>query len=279
MRASPPSIVVLILILAVACKCDDELKSATVQDEETRRAALASRQSQEFVARYKLYTEDQTLAKLRSESVLKWSNPAAGSVYGDVFLWTHAGRPFAAASMFQWFSPHTHRSHEFVSFADSPITCDFDSREVWRTTKPGINFQQLSDAQPPAATPALRLVQMRSLAKEFTATKLDRDEQSQELRLLTQPVYRYPTEATTLDGTLFVFVQGTDPEIWLLLEAQKHDGAYKWFFGAARMNSVDFTLNRRGAKVWHNGVLSWSEVYSHHETYTSFGGKEIPQPD
>ena len=45
-------------------------------------------------------------------------------------------------------------------------------------------------------------------------------EMPNELRLLTQPLYRYQDEtAGILHGALFAFVEANDPEVLLLLEA------------------------------------------------------------
>ncbi|WP_182866926.1 hypothetical protein [Stieleria mannarensis] len=46
---------------------------------------------------------------LHPSSILNWSNPVAGEIYGNVFLWTDRGRPHVIGSIFQWYSPMTHR--------------------------------------------------------------------------------------------------------------------------------------------------------------------------
>src|SRR5918994_1401878 len=44
-------------------------------------------------------------AVLRAEPLLRWSNPTAGSVYGEVYLWSARGRPAAIASIYRWYHP------------------------------------------------------------------------------------------------------------------------------------------------------------------------------
>src|SRR5215475_14566430 len=62
--------------------------------------------------------DDDKPLELQREPVLKWSNPDRGEVHGNVFLWTRDGRPLVVASLFKWFTPHTHMSHEFQSLAE-----------------------------------------------------------------------------------------------------------------------------------------------------------------
>jgi hypothetical protein len=188
-----------------------------------------------------------------------------------VVLWTQAGRPLAAVSVYQWFSPHTHRSHEFISLSTKPLIAQLDGADVWTPTEAGITLKALDGAMLPASTPARRLTQMRSLVRELSATKIDRNGDQQELRGLTQPVYRYsPGDASVIDGALFVFVQGTDPEVWVMIEAHERDGGQHWQFAAARMNSVELMVQRKGVPLWHVDSLPWAAVHSHRNPYRTF---------
>ena len=67
--------------------------------------------------------------------------------------------------------------------------------------------------------------------------------------MLTQPIYRYvSTDPDVLDGGLFAFVQGTDPDIILMIEALRTPKAAEWQFASARMNSLDLRLSSRAAR-------------------------------
>ena len=118
----------------------------------------------------------------------------------------------------------------------------------------------------PADTPARRLRQLRAMAAEFSATKTDRKALTRPLRLLTQPVYRY--ESTDPDGALFAFVEGTDPEVFLLIEARAGDKGPAWHYALARMNSVEFHVAHRGREVWSVPVIPWSQARNPREPYT-----------
>lgn len=216
--------------------------------------------------------EDAATATLSKESLLRWSNPAAGEIHGNVFLWTEGGRPAVVGSLFQWFSPHTHMSHEFHSLSETTIRGRYEKNNVWTTRETGVKFRPIPEAPAPAGSAAQRLLQLRKLAKSFSATKKERDGNVSELRLLPQPIYRYElAEEGLLDGALFTLVQGTDPEVFLLIEARgQEDKPAVWHFAATRMNGVEFRLRYDGREVWVAEILPWRDITSHRETYTSF---------
>jgi hypothetical protein len=99
-----------------------------------------------------------------------------------------------------------------------------------------------------------------------------------DLRLLPQPIHRYSApKQGILNGGLFAFVQGTDPELFLLIEARgKTAESARWQFAATRMTSTEVRLRHRDEKVWEAETLPWKEVYDHEHVYTSFLFKEIP---
>jgi hypothetical protein len=74
-----------------------------------------------------------------------------------------------------------------------------------------------------------------------------------ELRHLTQPLYRYAKEdGDILDGALFAFVEGNDPEVLLLLEAVSANGgkSHSWHFSMARMTGYRVSANLDGREVF-----------------------------
>jgi hypothetical protein len=235
--------------------------------------------TQAAAAEYEMRVEgdDKPLA-LRREPVLRWSNPARGEVHGNVFLWTRDNRHMVVGSLFKWFSPHTHMSHEFQSLAEKPLRAAFHGKPVWETSEAGLRFVDVPGAAAPADNEGQRLLQLKQLAKDFAGSKKERDSDQEELRLLPQPIHRYADpKYGVINGALFAFVQGTDPEIFLLIEARGKDAASaRWQFAATRMNSVELRLRHRGRQVWAVDILPWAKVYDHENVYTSFMFKEIP---
>jgi len=238
------------------------------------RIAEALKITTDAAKRYAFTVEGSQPGKLvlHDKSILHWSNPIAGEVYGNVFVWTREGRPQVIGSMLQWYTPNTHGSHEFHSLTTEPINGTWDGQPVWTSKQPGIERRPVTDAQALADSQPARLRQMRAISRQFTIRKTDRDGVSSELRLLSQPVYRYGnSDSAVLDGAIFTFVQGTDPEVFVIIEARKVDGVWSWQYALARMNSVQFVAKYQESEVWRVEGWPWSKTKNGREPYTHFG--------
>src|SRR5215467_5501686 len=55
--------------------------------------------------------ENEKPLELVRESRLKWSNPAASDIQGNVFVWTRDGRPLVVGSFMKWFSSRSVMQH------------------------------------------------------------------------------------------------------------------------------------------------------------------------
>jgi len=184
-----------------------------------------------------------------------------------------------AGCLFKWFTPHTHMTHEFQSLAEGPLTASFHGKPVWKTEEPGLKFADVPKVDAPAGDDAKRLLQMKQLIKDFSGDKKEKEDVTPvELRLLPQPVYRYSLPKQGVhSGGLFALVHGTDPEIWVLLEARGETvEKAKWQFAAARMNNVDMNLRYKGEKVWSVGWMLAKDYNAHTFAYTKFMFNEIP---
>lgn len=209
-------------------------------------------------------------AALLQEPVLRWSNPNVGEVHGNVFLWTVRNRPVAVGSLFKWFSPHKHSSHELHSLAEDRLTAAYQGKPVWTVASPALQFIPIQNAETPAPTAARRLSQMRQLTRRFTGYETTREGEEYEIRLLPQPIYRYESpQDGVLDGGLFAYVLGTDPEILLLMEA-RGEKEPRWHFAAARMQNCAVWLNLDGQQAWRAEQLEWSVAFDHLQAYTLF---------
>jgi hypothetical protein len=242
------------------------------QDEKALAETFRKFAKQEATAyTFRLEGSDRPL-KLQPEPILKWSNPVIGTIYGDVFVWTDQGRPEAVASIYKFYSPRTHRANEFHSLSLGKLTAERDGTAAWTPDRPGLQLKPITDAPAPADSAPIRLRQMRALAQEFTARQTDREGVDRDMRLLAQPIYRYEnTKGDLIDGGLFVFVLGTDPEVFLVIEARRPPGgAPEWRFGATRMNSINLRVNHRGREIWNAAEIPWSQVWDSREPYTVF---------
>jgi hypothetical protein len=275
----------LALVVVVGCASVQAQEPRPAGVSEAERAKEAAQLAAKAAEQYKLSREGRNSAPLifQEKSLLQWSNPVVGSIHGSVFVWTENGRPKVVASIYKWYGPKNfHLGVEFHSLTAEPVRAEYLGRPVWEPAKPGLTFAPVPDAPAPAETPAARLRQMRMLAQQFTSVEKDREGVRRELRLLTRPIYREnSTDPSVLDGALFTFVEGTDTEVFLLIETRRRtDGTLGWDYGLARMNSVEFHVSHGGREVWTQAEMPWSVVFGHAEPYTvfMFDAGEGPNP-
>ncbi len=196
--------------------------------------------------------------ELRKDLVYEWSNPTPkGDMHGAVFLWLRDGRAAAFGCIFS--QPHDAPAghqivHEMHALDPDPlvVTRPPGSLNEW-TPRAGLRRKPVPNAPAPAATAAVRLVQMRRLAQEFAAHGVDRDNNRSEFRLLPTPLYRYPeAKAGVTDGGLFAFVDtsGTDPEVLLVIEARERDGKPTWEYACGRFSDRDLHARHKQTEVW-----------------------------
>jgi hypothetical protein len=266
-------------VLAVPAAGTHAQNSVTPANPENIEAAL--KLTLAAAAEYEIRVgDDEKPLELRKEPVLKWSNPDRGEVHGNVFLWTRDGRPLVVASLFKWFRPHTHMSHEFHSFAEGPVSANFHGTPVWKASEAGLRFSDLAEAPLPAANEAQRLLQMKQLAKDFSGVKKERNEGTVvELRLLPQPIHRYAApKKGVVTGGLFTLVHGTDPEIFVLIEARGKDAAnVRWQYAVTRMTGSALRLRLRDKEVWTAEMLTTREATDHELPYTTFYFNDVPE--
>lgn len=201
----------------------------------------------------------QSLFKLLPRPALSWSNPARRTTAGGLFLWTSEGRPQVALCVY----PDGEQviDLEFQSLSDGPLSADSDDRLLWQPSEGGVNWLPVDGGQPPARSLPARLRQMRMIARQFSAKLVPPNKNPIELRLLETPVYRYElsddvaakigSAATDLiDGAMFAFVQGTDPEVLLIVEAYEDNDQQKWRYALARMSIVPTQVHHQSNLVW-----------------------------
>jgi hypothetical protein len=184
---------------------------------------------------------------------LRWANNARGSEDGMTILYVHAGRPLATACLYPW---DKRLIHDFESLSRDKIVARKDGALVWQPQESSVKYAPIPDAPAPAETPTQRLRQMKALVEQFQSAMLGWKADStdrEELRLLPRPLYRYePKSGPVIDGAVFAFVMGTDPESLLMIEAVKgDDGSATWQFAFARRTSGELEGRHNDKVVWH----------------------------
>jgi hypothetical protein len=92
---------------------------------------------------------------------------------------------------------------------------------------------------------------MRLLAADFRASDDFGGKGWTELRLLPTPIARYGESGSNLvDGALFAFVLGTDPEVFLFIEARSGAQGPEWQYALAPMTIFAVKASYQGKAVW-----------------------------
>ncbi len=195
-----------------------------------------------------------------AEPAQRWTNPVRGQLDGSLSLWTLAGRPQAALTIYPTLDGAAW-NHEFQSLATTPLVARLGGEAVWTPDRPGVEFKLVPVSPPPANTAPRRLTQMRAIARSFAATVDVRGDKTA-LRLLPAPIYRYgEAGGEPLDGAALIFVQATDPELLLLVEARPTDGGPRWHYALARLTLWPLEATYDSAPVW--SVEKWVRAKSH----------------
>ncbi len=240
----------------------DAPKPAERENQKKRWMAVYS----EEAAKYQMlrHGDDVEELELVTKPILTFTNPVRErDTHGAAFVWTNDGRPEVLGAIWSVITPEDatkrHLSHELHSLSLVPIESKHDPRTSrhgavpdWITKEAGIKRQRIPAAKAPAKVATLRLTQMRRLARRFQAKippGLVDGEGS--LRLLAQPLYRYHSKNhRVLDGGIFAFVMGTDPELILLIEAVESEDGPEWQFAAAQFTNLPMQLDYQESQVW-----------------------------
>jgi hypothetical protein len=249
----------------------DEPKSAV----QARRLELFQREA----ADYRIYRDSHHGVELefRDEPVFLWTNPTRyhgqeDATHGAVFVWTHGGCAEVIGTIFA--HPEKGRlvvSHEFHSLSPVVIEPERTSGSANRWTPRGkLPRRAVAGAAVPGDSPNARLIQLRSIARRFTAHSLTLRSERWDLRLLPQPAYRYQSDNLKLiDGAVFIFASsaGTDPEVILLIEAEKSANEAHWRYAVARFSDANLYVEYDGEQVW-TSVRGGENTHDHNPSYT-----------
>ncbi|HVX13013.1 MAG TPA: hypothetical protein VHC22_17650 [Pirellulales bacterium] len=272
LRRLPIPAVILSLLLAVSVPARGEEVTAD-------QAAEAEQLISQEIAKVELWSgtgEDAVPLSRSKSSILHWTNPTQGAVYGDVFIWTKNGQARAVGSVVKGYSPFTTMSIEFQSFSREPLEAAYDGRKIWTPKVGDVEFALLEGAPTPSTTRPARLRRMRMLADAFSvdATVRNDDSVTRRLRMLEHPIFRYEGDTPdVLDGAIFAFVEGTDPELLIAIEALKGENGFEWQYAIGRMNSIRFEVRRDDQVVWKGDQLAppWPNVRRPEKSYFFLG--------
>jgi hypothetical protein len=232
-RSILAGVALLICVAATAFASESVPESAKKDDAAVKIRAVID----QVMGQHEVFPDASSDVPMKIIPALRWSNNTRGTENAVTVLYVDKGRPFAAACLFPF---DRGMIHDFQSLSrdGDKIVARRDGVAVWQPERAGVEFAPISDAPRPADSRAGRLRQIKQLAERFQSTMLGWKAESndqEKLRLLNQPLFRYEPEAEpVIDGAVFAFVQGTDPESLLLIELVEEDTRQTWVYAFAR---------------------------------------------
>jgi hypothetical protein len=249
-----------ILTLAFVLICSGSARlCAQVVDKSKEEAKAIKTMVEESVDWYRMFPDTNAAEAMTPHRALRWRNATRGTQESEgVFvLWVNKGRPEALASIYPFEGKLV---HDFASLSrGAKLVAREAGRVIWSPETPGVEFKDIPGAAAPADNPAAGLSQMKVLSGRFTVTmtgwKPDKSDR-EELRLLPKLLYRDERSEAPgpdpgwIDGGVFAFVQGTDPEAILLLEAVRQNGRSRWQYAFARATASGLEARLDKTLVW-----------------------------
>lgn len=248
-----------ILVLAQTLSAQErEQQKPEFRGQNAQTVAAWLKVSQDHASDYRLVPESQPDAplKLLPKAVFRHSQPVRGDDIGAVYLWVDdAGRPAALGTVFAYSLGKPGErwvAHEFHSLASEPLQGRWRDKEAWSPEEPGIEWKPVPEAPAAADSPAARLRQMREIGRRMTAHSTESNDNRWELRLIVRPVHQYSLEEDdeAIGGGVFLFCQGTDPEMILVLEARRVAKERVWHYALAPFTDYALTVTLDGKDVW-----------------------------
>lgn len=238
-------------LLLAASSAGDEPADTTSRE----RAAHAARVKAVATSLH-IYTKPdrETEAALVPEPVLRYADSTRQIHESTLWIWGAQGRPAAVVAIEYYTNPPKGARwlYEIASLSTERIAVQRGSGINWVTDEAGLRLEPIAGAETPADKPARRLTQMKNLMRRFTAHEHEGTEGRLELRPLTSPLYRYDVlEESIVDGAIFAFANGTNPEVLLVLEAHLgKEGGGEWKFAPAQMTGGAVIVELDGKEVW-----------------------------
>jgi hypothetical protein len=200
--------------------------------------------------------DDQWTRVERIENpLLFYGDPTRNNDRGSVWGWGAKGRPVALVELFQDSNDRAKWVFALCNTSGGKVRASRAGAPLWRANDSAAELKDVPGAPAPAAEAALRQRQLMRLAEKFTAHEFwEPNNTRYELRLLKRPLCTYRDEAGgVLDGALFTLANGTNPEIWLFVEARvepKGKAKPVWQYTVGRSAWAELHLECDGKEVF-----------------------------
>lgn len=197
---------------------------------------------------------DGSKVDLMKTPVLRYSDPTRKNDAGSVWVWGKSGRPQLMVEIYHGDSDPENKIwvHAMSLTSTELLQAETDDGR-WMPRTTSFELQEIPKVRPPSEKAVVRLRQMKAASRSVSAHEFwDPNNTRYELRLLVTPVYRYSDpESGLVDGAVFVFAHGTNPEILMFVEARAKEGdAPKWYRGFAPLGSAELVVAEEEQVIW-----------------------------
>src|SRR4029453_2608237 len=219
------------LVLVAITLVVGSFAAPVVGDEQTelRRAQLVA-EMQSLAQQTKVNYQGSTPSlKLNDKPVFRYDDQPRRFIDATMWVWTDQGRPMAfqkieAVEYGDLAAPNALWQFCFASTASDLLNVEWPEKRTFRSSEPGIAFAPLAAAPAVAEGNAQRKGQARDLSRKFTGRIVTSPKAniSQEMRLLTTPIFEYADpETKEFRGSVFgLSTNGTNPDVLIVLEVR-----------------------------------------------------------
>ncbi|MBS0206846.1 MAG: hypothetical protein JSS49_28560 [Planctomycetes bacterium] len=247
-----------ILALCPIARADDPDKGSSERQ-------MLLKEMRAAVAAIKVHETSRTekrAADMVAEPVFRYSDQQRQIRDATIWVWTVHGRPVALmkTERYGFPEPQPHWLFNVTSVTSDTLTVKWPFNREFVSKKPGMTFRPTTSAVDAVETKSGRLVQLKNLARRFSATMIDgvNEDVKTEMRLLTTPLFRYSSEVDEIiDGAFFGFsATGTNPDAIVAIQWQGGSSAAKCEFSVTGTTTTGLRVRLDDTEVWSQPFLS-----------------------
>jgi hypothetical protein len=192
-------------------------------------------------------------AKRIDRPLLLYTDDTRGDDRGFLWGWGEKGRPLAVFEIFQKVQRRDIWITGIHNTSGGRLRASRLGAPWWLENDSDIAFKDIPSAPAVAPESSVRQRQMKLLAQNFTAYEVYYDKTRHDLRRLERALHSYrDDDARILEGGLFVFANGTNPEVLVFIEARQAPAKSSkpvWQFGVGRSSNAEFHVEYQGKEV------------------------------
>ncbi|HET6880057.1 MAG TPA: hypothetical protein VFI31_07870 [Pirellulales bacterium] len=201
--------------------------------------------------------------------LFRYDDETRGYVDGTVWRLGKQGRPLAIITAElhpNYLNTGPKVVYDFLSLTERRFTARSSDIPGWMPRGSAVTLNSLLGAPAPAKTAAKRLTQIKEQVRRFSGTQdvQEIDRSYVQLRLLPREIDRYsPTSDEHSEGAIFIFANGRNPAVLLLIETDGSD----WQYGIGRLSAPSqLEVKLDNTAVWtqprFESFGNWSDPYT-----------------